>query len=224
VRAPRMADLVEEIGVDAIAASCPALSRASAIARGPRPLTDTAACPVDTTVGRIADDVFGVAATFGALHVDQLALLSDLADRHAVGELRLTPWRAVLIPAIAPDAIGGVQAECVSAGLITDPTDRRRHVAACPGAPACTSASVETRHLASALGPLLGGRDTLHVSGCSKGCASSAVSSLTLIGRHGCFDLVRNGGVTDTPVLFGLSPEDACLALKHIATEELADV
>jgi precorrin-3B synthase len=219
-RARRMADLVEEIGVNAIVQSCPGLGVGSASAKGAGPVPDGGACPGEKAVGLIAADVFGVAAAFGSLHADQLALLSDLAEHHAVGELRLTPWRAVLIPAIAPGAVGSVEAECARAGLITDRADRRRHVAACPGAPACSSASVATRHLATVLGPLLGPRDTLHVSGCSKGCASSAASSVTLIGRDGCFDLVRSGRVADTPVLFGLSAEGACLALKRIAAQD----
>jgi precorrin-3B synthase len=223
-RAPRLADVVEEIGVDALVQACPGLSVRWAAAKAPRPVADGGPCPGEKAVGGIADDVFGVAAAFGWLHADQLALLSDLAEHHAIGELRLTPWRAILIPAIASGAVGSVQAECARAGLITDPADGRRRVAACPGAPACSSASVATRHLATVLGPLLGGRDTLHVSGCSKGCASSAASSVALIGRDGCFDLVRNGKVMDAPVLFGLSAEDACLAVKRIATEDLAHV
>jgi precorrin-3B synthase len=220
-RAPRIADLIEAIGVDVFAASCPALSPQSAVANGPRPLPDGKVWPGENVVGRIAEDVFGVAAAFGSLNADQLALLGDLAEHHAIGELRLTPWRAVLIPAIASGAITRAQAECARAGLIIEAADPRRYVAACPGAPACSSASVATRHLATVLGPLLRPRETLHVSGCSKGCASSAVSSLTLIGRDGCFDVVHNGRVTDTPVLFGLSPEDAWLAVKRVATEDL---
>jgi precorrin-3B synthase len=224
VRTPRMTDLVDELGVDAILVSCVALNRPSRIAKAQRRVADGEPGPGHNAVGRIADDLFGVAAAFGSLDADQLALLSDLAEDHAVGELRLTPSRAVLIPAISPGAIASVEAECASAGLITNPADPRRYLVACPGAPACASASVATRHLATLLGPLLGPRDTLHVSGCSKGCASSAASSLTLIGRDGCFDLVRSGTVRDTPVLFGLSPEEASLALKRIAAEDLAHV
>ncbi|MBV9394727.1 MAG: precorrin-3B synthase [Methylobacteriaceae bacterium] len=221
--ARRMRDLVEEVGTSSITASCPALSRASGHTKAQRHKHAWGGYAYDG-VGPITEDVFGLAAPFGSFSGAQLALLADVAAVHAEGELRLTPWRAVLIPAIAAGAIDRVAAECARAGLITDACDPRRYVAACPGAPACPSASVATRQLATLLGPLLRSRDTLHVSGCSKGCASSAASSLALIGREGRYDLVRNGTAKDTPVLFGLSPEDVCLAVKRITTEDLAHV
>jgi precorrin-3B synthase len=172
----------------------------------------------------VAYDVLGVAAAFGSLHADQLHLLAKLADRHADSELRLTPWRALLIPAIASGAIDRVKSECARAGLITDASDPRRHIAACAGAPACASASVKTRDVAAGLAPLLRPQDTLHVSGCAKSCASSTPASVTLVGRDGRFDLIRNGKAGDTPALFGLSAEHARVAVQRIAAEDLAHV
>jgi precorrin-3B synthase len=172
----------------------------------------------------VAYDVLGVAAAFGSLHPDQLHLLAKLADRHAGSELRLTPWRALLIPAIASGAIDRVKSECARAGLITDASDPRRHIAACAGAPACASASVTTRDIAAGLAPLLRPQDTLHVSGCAKSCASSTPASVTLVGRDGRFDLIRNGKAGDTPALFGLSAEHAHVAVQRIAAEDLAHV
>jgi precorrin-3B synthase len=127
-----------------------------------------------------------------------------------------------LIPAIASGAIDRVKAECERAGLVTHPSDPRRHISACMGAPACASASVSTRGIAVALAPLLGPDDTLHVSGCAKACASSAAASVTLVGRDGRFDLVRNGTTTDTPALFGLSAEEARIAVERTVAEEFA--
>jgi precorrin-3B synthase len=66
--------------------------------------------------------------------------------------------------------------------------------------------------------------DTLHVSGCAKSCASSAAASVTLVGRDGRFDLVRNGKAGDAPLLFGLSAAEAPAAVQRIAAEELAHV
>ncbi|MEM1316183.1 MAG: cobalamin biosynthesis protein CobG, partial [Pseudomonadota bacterium] len=83
---------------------------------------------------------------------------------------------------------------------------------ACPGAPFCESASVETRGLARRLAPLLGG--SLHVSGCAKGCARATAADVTLVGRDGAFDLVRGGRAGDPAAARGLRPEDlaeACL-------------
>lgn len=222
--ARRMRDLVDEIGAEAVLASCPALGRASANLETRPQAVDGRAPPGREVVGLIADDVLGVAAPFGSLHADQLALVGELAKGYADDELRLTPWRAVLIPAIAPSALNRVAAECARAGLITDPSDRRRHVQACAGAPTCASASVATRDIAAALVPLLGPEHTLHVSGCAKACASSAGATITLFGRDGRFDLVTNGRASDVPTQFGLSPEEARIAIERIAAEDLADV
>jgi precorrin-3B synthase len=221
--ARRMRDLVEEVGTSPITASCPALGPTSTNAK-PQMDVDASSGSGRNAVGLIADDVFGVAAPFGSFAVAQLALLANLAALHAEGELRLTPWRAILIPAIASGVIDRVAAQCGRAGLITDPSDPRRHIEACAGLPACATASVNTRETAAALAPLLGPDDTLHVSGCAKGCASSANASVTLVGRDGRFDLVRNGKATDMPALCGLSDEQARIVVNRIAAEGLAHV
>ena len=131
---------------------------------------------------------------------DQLRLLADLA-----ADLRLTPFRAVLLPG-APATILSRLAE---AGLTTRPDDPLRFVAACPGAPACASAAIETRDLARRLAALnpAAGDVWLHVSGCDKSCASSAAHAVTLVGRDGTLDLVLEGRPRDAPRLAGLTPE-----------------
>ncbi|MEJ7935468.1 cobalamin biosynthesis protein CobG [Sphingobium sp. AN558] len=91
---------------------------------------------------------------------------------------RITPWRVLLIEGTAAQDIDG---------LIADPADPLLHVDACPGAPACPQASVETRDLARRLAPHIDGH--LHVSGCAKGCAHGGGADVTLTGRDGLFDL-----------------------------------
>jgi precorrin-3B synthase len=222
--ARRMRDLVERVGLDAILASCPGLGRASTRSSSGHDDVDGRAKPGHEAVGSMDRDVFAVAAPFGSFSADQLQLLAELAALHARSELRLTPWRTILIPAIASGAIGNVGSECARAGLITDASDPRHHVVACTGAPACASASVKTRDIAAALAPLLRAADTLHISGCAKSCASSSPASVTLVGRRGRFDLVLNGKAKDTPTFFGLSAEDARAAVQRIAAEDLAHV
>ena len=94
-------------------------------------------------------------------------------------EIRTTPWRAFLSPVRAP-------------GFDEHPTT----IAACPGAPACASATVPARSDAALLAKL-GLRD-LHVSGCAKGCAHPRAAT-TLVGRDGRYDLVRHGRASDPP-------------------------
>ena len=48
-------------------------------------------------------------------------------------------------------------------------------------------------------------RQSVHVSGCSKGCALPGKAAFTVIGRDGKFDLVRDGCSWDQPEFFSLS-------------------
>lgn len=110
--------------------------------------------------------------------------------------LRVTPWRMLLLE----------EAQSVDVPGILSDWDPVLEVSACPGAPSCAQATVATRELARRLADKVEG--TLHVSGCAKGCARPAKAALTLVGRDGRFDLVRDGRASDTPVQTGLSPDD----------------
>ena len=142
--------------------------------------------------------IYGVA--FGQIEAAALARL--LRDSGAAA-LRLTPNRALILEAGGPRD---------STEFLTAADDPLLRIDACPGAPSCTSATVETRALARALAPVLqavaaGEHRSLHVSGCAKGCARARAADLTLVGRDGAFDLVRNGRAWDSPSQTGMSPE-----------------
>lgn len=124
---------------------------------------------------------------FGQIEADVLATLAD-------GPIRVTPWRMLLAEG----------REAAHPALVTrdDPVMR---VDACPGAPACDSATVSTRDIARALAGRVRGR--LHVSGCAKGCARKADATVTLVGRNGAFDIVRGGNAQALPDHAGLSPD-----------------
>ena len=113
--------------------------------------------------------------------------------------LVVTPWRMILLP-------GATKAD--TRDFIADADSALLRAHACPGAPSCATASVETRALAATLADRVGG-GTLHVSGCAKGCAHPAAADWTLVGRDGAFDLVRNGAPWDEPVRRSLSPGQA---------------
>ena len=69
-------------------------------------------------------------------------------------------------------------------GLIATPTDIGSRMFACPGQPACASATVATRADAMQF-VALGFAGTLHVSGCAKGCAHPTPADVTLVGEAG---------------------------------------
>ncbi|MGZ2256040.1 precorrin-3B synthase [Roseobacter sp. A03A-229] len=141
-----------------------------------------------------------VGAAFGQLEAG--ALKQVMTDTSATG-LRVTPWRMILLEGTervtAPDLISSDNSPLLTAQ-------------ACPGTPFCTTATVETRALARALASQIGG--SVHVSGCAKSCASKQSADVTLIGRDGRFDLVRNGHAWDAPQKTGLRPDEILTELK----------
>ncbi|WP_119168470.1 precorrin-3B synthase [Algihabitans albus] len=128
------------------------------------------------------------------------AALDKLLQRSGAAALRVTPWRVLLLEAARPVQV---------APFIERSGDPLMTVDACPGAPACASATVDTRALAQSLaaewGSSRAGR-RLHVSGCAKGCARPRSAAVTLVGRDGAFDLVRDGCAWDAPEERGLTP------------------
>ncbi|MCG7518942.1 cobalamin biosynthesis protein CobG [Ruegeria sp. Ofav3-42] len=132
-------------------------------------------------------------AAFGQLPARKL---HDLIEDSGASALRVTPWRLILLE-------GG--AAIPAPDFVTNGTDPLMTTDACPGAPFCPQAQVETRTIARALAARVAG--SLHVSGCSKGCARMGTANVTLVGNHGRFDLVKNGRAGDEPFQRGLSPE-----------------
>lgn len=168
---------------------------AAVIARASLP-EDWCSAPPRPAIAPPAIGTHGMGALVGAPfgQIDARALLLEL--KGAKG-LRVTPWRVVLLEGAGMPT---------SDAFVTTHDDPLMRVDACPGAPLCASASVETRALARALAGRTEGR--LHVSGCAKGCARALAADVTLVGRAGAFDLVQGGRAGDTPAKTGLRPED----------------
>ena len=103
----------------------------------------------------------GLGALYGAAF-GQLPRASEEPDQgqRCPSALRVTPWRLILLE-------GG--AAIPAPAFVTDASDPLMTTDACPGAPFCPQAQVETRDIARALAPRVPG--SLHVSGCAKGCA-----------------------------------------------------
>lgn len=141
-----------------------------------------------------------VGVAFGQIDADLWRRAAESAPA-----LRITPWRMLLLEGRT----------AVPEGLIAGP-DPILAADACPGAPRCAAATVETRALAQALARTLvqtGRVPDLHVSGCAKGCARSRPAAVTLVGREGRFDLVLHGRAGDTPLRRGLTPAEAAKAI-----------
>jgi precorrin-3B synthase len=154
---------------------------------------------LDLGSGRFA---VGIAAPFGRVEAAQLEQLAGEMAALGVEEIRLSPWRVLYAGVASASAGNAVLGAARSIDLITDPDDPLLSIAACPGAPACRSTSLDTRSDAlrlAALSSRFGFEGTIHVSGCAKGCAKSAAADLVLIGAEGKYGIVRDGTAQDRP-------------------------
>ena len=152
--------------------------------------------PIDPGADRKMS-AYGVA--FGQL---QAQALEELLRKSKARSMRVTPWRLFLLEDEGPIRM---------APFIYKPGHPLMTIDACPGAPACASATVDTRTLAVALADGFAapnGSANLHVSGCAKGCARTKAAAVTLVGRDGAFDLISNGCAWDPPQERGLTPSN----------------
>ena len=186
----------------------------------------THACAPPQPLGhhRLGDFGFlGLGLAFGRLRAGDLAWLADIAQAHGAGELRLTPWRAILLPGVDANAARVILSQASDA-FITDPNDARLAVIACAGAPACGSAQSPTQDHALSLAPLARVLSpsgvTLHVSGCAKGCARPHATTVTLVARAGLYDLITQGRASDAPSQHGLDLNACRMALRALASPQ----
>lgn len=149
----------------------------------------------------------GIGLTFGHADTTALERLVDAADASGASGLRTAPGRALLAIGLAPDRAPAFAARAENLGFITQADDARRRVIACAGAPICASARIASRALAPAIAADVGEHfaGTIHVSGCSKGCAHASRAALTVVGTAGGCAMIANGSVRDAP--FAVVPE-----------------
>lgn len=141
---------------------------------------------------------------FGALTAAQLRDVAAITEEYArdpgaIGTLRLTPWRSVLLAGVGEQAMAALG----ELGAITDAADPRRFLGACVGAPGCASGTTATREQALALESmaptLLAAGERLHVSGCGKGCGAVALAGVMLVADGGQYAMTLAGGVQQAP-------------------------
>jgi precorrin-3B synthase len=107
-----------------------------------------------------------VTVPLGSLGQEQAAALTDVA-----GELRLTPWRSVVLPGLSADPSERLE----EVGLVTKADSPWNGVTACAGQPGCAKALADVRADARRVTPRLprhGG--PMHWSGCERRCGKPA--------------------------------------------------
>lgn len=211
--ARRMAQLVARVGATRIFEAsdlAPAARPASLPTRSPAALFDMPKTRYGVAVA--------LAAPFGRWTAEDLRTLAVLSRTTGSAELRLTPYRAILLPLLSSMEAKEIREQWAEI-FIVSADDPRLAVAACPGAPACDNASTGTQAdalaLAVAARPLAARGIALHVSGCPKGCAHPGAAAVTLVGVNGAYDLVECGSAADPPARRGLSLDEVAAVLRQ---------
>ncbi|MEV6757023.1 precorrin-3B synthase [Streptomyces sp. NPDC051214] len=134
-----------------------------------------------------------VLAPLGRISAAQWATLTTTASR----ELRLTPWRGVVLPHSPAALLHGLAA----AGLITSPTSALVGVGACIGHPGCAKAKADVRADAAATSTdAAGGGLPVYWSGCERRCGHPRGDHVDMVAGHdGTYQIsVHRAGRTRT--------------------------
>lgn len=129
-----------------------------------------------------------VGVPLGMLRPTQVAALVELAH-----EVRITPWRSVVLPEGArhADLLRGV-------GLVDSADSPWARLSACVGAPSCRRTSAPTLDLATeASRSLPGDGPRVHVVGCERRCGEPSTQHVTVVAPHDICPILAAAGVTD---------------------------
>lgn len=143
----------------------------------------------------------GVGLAFGHAEAETLIALVKCAAAHGARAVRPGPSRALLLVGLVEHNVTAMTREAERLGFVTRADDPRRRIVACPGAPACASAFIAARAIASEIAetvrePWSG---TIHISGCAKGCAHPRPAALTIVGTENGCGIVEHGTARTGP-------------------------
>jgi precorrin-3B synthase len=144
--------------------------------------------PVGVHAQRDAGRVWvGARVVLGRLDVGQLGALARVAAAYG-SELRITPWRGVVLTDVEVEHADDVVRALEDSGLVCDPGHPANVVIACAGSGGCAAGLVDAqrdaRVLVDALARLPRSQRpaSVHVSGCEKGCACPHPTAVSLVG------------------------------------------
>ncbi|MFR9672926.1 precorrin-3B synthase [Streptomyces sp. TR02-1] len=198
--------------------------------RGTVPGPEDAARPEPGLVtGPVGRTALTAAAPLGALTTRQLRLLSATAREAGAGELRVTPWREVVVPGLAHGTAEHRLADAERAGLIVSPESPWYGVSACTGRPGCGKALADVRADAATAVREGATRDrhgpAVHWSGCERRCGRPQGSHLDVLALpDGRYDLSvrdaagRQPGRDGTPTAPDATATDVAAALRGAAS------
>jgi precorrin-3B synthase len=161
-----------------------------------------------------------VALPFGSMQAEGLIAFARASQGLGAQDIRPAPPRSLIVTGVDRQACAKLQKLAAELGFIVARDDPRTHIAACPGSPACASGRFATRAVAHEIAvtasSLFDGSVSLHVSGCAKGCAHPAPSTLTLVGDEKGVGFVAGGTARSLPLAYS-QPKALAASLARMA-------
>jgi len=181
--------------------------------------------PIGILPGRHGDKVHIIPSIpLGRLTVHQGYCIAEIAILHR-GDLRLAPWRGIVLGDISIDAVDDVRAELHSVDLLCDISDGYAGIAACAGLSGCVSALADVRQDASLLAQQLAAartklKRTINLSGCEKRCAMRNNAAVELVAEPSGYNIKINGVTLRSECLPGDAIELVVASLQTKALSE----
>ncbi|MFG2565197.1 precorrin-3B synthase [Streptomyces sp. NPDC048567] len=172
------------------------------VALGTVPVPDGTPPALGVVPGSGDTDALSVGLPLGRADAVRWRALTDLARDHGAGELRLTPWRGVVVPGVRRERASGALDALEAVGLVTGDRSPWTGVGACVGRPGCAKSLADVRgDAASALpaAPPVGALP-VHWSGCERRCGHPRGAWVDVVaGPDGDYrvSVVRDGGHAD---------------------------
>ncbi len=163
----------------------------------------------------------GLGLAFGQADAGDLIELTRIAKANGARWVQPALARALLLGPLSEAGADTVREAAKRLSFVTEASDFRRRIAACPGAPFCAHGLIAARAFAAEIAhlvPLNGNGIALHVSGCAKGCAHPKEAPFTVVGTEQGCGIVRNGTAQDHPTEY-VDPAHLVAALDGIARE-----
>ena len=160
------------------------------------PLSDCEPRPTVDRIGHLGfhpqkqDGLYyvGILLPVGRMTTNQVRSLSDLADKHGSGTIRLTVWQNLVISDIPEKAIAAVKGWIESIGLHWQASNIRGALVACTGNAGCRFANADTKRHAMEIANYvetkleLNHPVNIHLTGCPNSCAQHFLGEIGLLG------------------------------------------
>ncbi|QTI48685.1 hypothetical protein JYK04_06550 [Streptomyces nojiriensis] len=147
----------------------------------------------------------------GRLGSAQWRLLAQVADEGS-GQLRVTPWRSVVLPGAGGDGAARIE----RAGLVVTPDSPWESVTACTGRPGCAKSRADVRADARAVAEVARGPLPVHWSGCERRCGHPRGTAwVDLVATGSGYRLAAPG----RPVREDVRPSELAAALADARTD-----